>query len=274
MHGPRGPRLCSHSATAGTGRRRGLTPSDDPEGWVAMVSRVGPKTRALAGTNLRDFEIQAAAELGQCAGAQSFRAVRRRDKAPVLLHKFRPVDSLLELGPMLESEDPPDFTKPFVTRFTDLFTAAGSAYLVEPLPVCFSLADAWHYLLLNRPHQARAVTAILTRHLLGLLRQPARNERGLVALSVGNILLTPVGGFGVLVGGVRCREGLLWLRKDPHEPDACDRHSLAEVLRCLLDMEEELAHLRNVPMLLPSDVREGIRYLARAVEQSAGRVRG
>jgi len=239
-----------------------------------MVSRVGPKTRALAGTNLRDFEIQAAAELGQCAGAQSFRAVRRRDKAPVLLHKFRPADSLLELGPMLESEDPPDFTKPFVTRFTDLFTAAGSAYLVEPLPVCFSLADAWRYVLLERPYQARAVTTILTRHLLALVRQLARAERRLTAMRCENVLLTPAGGFGVLVAGVQCREGLLWLRNDPQEPDVCDCRSLAEVLRSLLDMEEELAHLRNVAMLLPPDIREGIRYLARAVEQSAGRVRG
>ncbi len=229
--------------------------------------------RVPAETNLRDFEIQAAAELGQCAAAQSFRAVRRSDNSPVLLHKFRPADSLLELRPVLESVDPPDFTKPFVTRFTDLFAAAGSAYLVEPLPACFSLADAWHYVLLNRPHQARAVTAILTRHLLALVRQLAREQRCLTALRCENILLTPAGGFGVLVAGVQCREGLLWLRNDPQAPDACDCRSLAEVLRSLLDMEEELAHLRNVPMLLPPDVREGIRYLAHAVEQSKRQVK-
>jgi hypothetical protein len=199
--------------------------------------------------------------------------MRRCDDTAVLLHKFRPADSLLKLGPMLESTDPPDFTKPFVTRFTDLFAAAGSAYLVEPLPVCFSLADAWRYVLLERPHQARAVTAILTRHLLGLVRKRAREERCLAALSLENVLLTPAGGFGVLVAGLRCEEGLLWLRKDPQEPDACDHRSLAEVLRSLLDMEEELAHLRNVPMLLPPDIREGIRYLARAVEQSKRRVK-
>jgi len=238
-----------------------------------MVSRVGPEMRTLAGTKLRDFEIRAAAELGQCAGAQSFRAVRRCDGAPVLLHKFRPADSLLELKPVLESADPPDFTKPFLTRFTDLFAAAGSAYLVEPLPVCFSLADTWRYVLLNRPHQARAVTTILTRHLLGLVRQLGREKRCLAALSFENIVLTPDGGFGVLVAGVRCEEGLLWLRNDPQEPVACDHRSLAEILRCLLDMEEELARLRNAPMLLDPDMREGIRYLARVVEHSKRRVK-
>jgi hypothetical protein len=229
--------------------------------------------RALAGTNLRDYEIQAAAELGQCAGAQSFRAVRRCDDTPVLLHKFRPADSLLELGPVLECTDSPDFTKPFVTRFTDLFAAAGSAYLVEPLPVCFSLPDAWRHVLLNRPHQARAVTTILTRHLLVLVRQLARQEGCVATLSLDNIVLTPDGGFGVLVAAVKCEGGLLWLRKDPQEPVACDHRSLADILRSLLDMEEELAELRGVPMLLTPDVREGIRYLAHAVEQSRRRVK-
>jgi len=233
-----------------------------------MVSRVGLPMRALAGTKLRDFEIQASAELGQCAGAQSFRAVRRGDGTLVLLHKFRPAKSLLELGPMLESTEPPDFTKPFMTRFTDLFAVAGSAYLVEPLPVGVSLSDVWRYVLLNRPHQARAVTTILTRHLLPLVRRLAGRERCLAAMSIENIVLTGTGGFGVLVAGIRCEEGLLWLRKDPQGPSASGHGSLAEVLRSLLEMEDELAHLRGAPMLLSPDIREGILLLARAVEQS------
>ena len=244
--------------------------SGDPEGWVDMVSRVGPTVRTRAGTNLRDFEIQAAAELGQCAGAQSFRAVRRSDAMPVLLHKFRPAESLLELGPVLEEGEPAEFTRPFVTRFTDLFAAAGSAYLVEPLPVGFGLSEAWRHVLLSRPHQAQAVTAILTRHLLSLVEQLAGHQRCLAALSVDNIVLTPTGGFGVLVAAIRCAEGLLWLRKDPQASWACDHHALAEVLRSLLDMEDELAYLRGMPMLLPAEIREGILHLAHAVEQ-AGR---
>lgn len=238
-----------------------------------MVSRAGPKVRALAGTKLRDFEIQAAAELGQCAGAQSFRAVRRGDAMPVLLHKFRPAESLLELGPVLEGTEPPDFSMPFVTRFTDLFAAAGSAYLVEPLPVGFSLSEVWRHVLLNRPHQARAVATILSRHLLPLVRQLCGRERCLAALTIENVVLTPVGGFGVLVAGIRCEDGLLWLRKDRQESSACDHRSLAELLRSLLDMEDELVHLRGSPMLLPPEIREGILHLAHAIEQSGRCVR-
>jgi hypothetical protein len=233
-----------------------------------MVSRVGPTEKALAGAKLRDFEIQAAAELGQCAGAQSFRAVRRADAMPVLLHKFRPAKSLLELRPVLDCAEPPDFTRPFLTRFTGLFTAAGSAYLVEPLPAGVSLSDAWRHVLLNRPHQAQAVAAILTHHLVPLVRQLAGQERCLAALSMENIVLTPTGGFGVLVAGVRCEAGLLWLRRDPREPSASDHHALAEILRSLLDMEEELAHVRGRPVLLPPETREDILRLAYVVEQS------
>ena len=245
----------------------------DPQGWVDMVSRVRPTTGPRAGAKLRDFDIQSAAEYGQCAGAQSFRAVCRGDDAPVLLHKFRPAQSLLDLGPILELPEPPDFTRPFVTRFTDIFAAAGSAYLVEPLPVCFSLCDAWRYVLQNRPHQAHTVTTTLTRHLLMLVRQLAGQGQRHGALSVQNIVLTPTGCFGALAGGIRCEEGLLWLRKDVEEPSASDPRALAEVLRSLLDIEEELARLRNVPMILSPDVREGILFLARAVGQSGRRAK-
>jgi len=238
-----------------------------------MVSRVRPTTGPRTGTKLRDFEIQAAAEYGQCAGAQSFRAIRHGDDTPVLLHKFRPAQSLLELGPILDSPEPPDFTRPFVTRFTDIFAAAGSAYLVEPLPVCFSLSDAWRYVLLNRPHQAHTITTTLTRHLLMLVRELAKQRRRHGALHVENIVLTPTGCFGALAGGIQCEEGLLWVRKDVEEPSVSDPRALAEVLRSLLDIEEELARLRNVPMILSPDIREGILFLAHAVGQSRRRVK-
>jgi hypothetical protein len=76
-----------------------------------------------------------------------------------------------------------------------------------------------------------------------------------------------------LAGGVRCEEGLLWLRRDIEEPSTSDPRALAEVLRSLLDIEEELASLRNVPMILSPDVREGILFLARAVGQSGRRTK-
>lgn len=247
--------------------------SDGPEGWVDMVSWGGPGMRALAGTKLRDFEIQAAAEVGRCAGAQSFRAVRRGDGASVLLHKFRPAKSLLELGPMLESAEPPDVTRPFMTRFTDLFAVAGSAYLVEPLPASIHLSDVWRHLLLNRPHQARAFASILTHHLLALVRHLSGRERSIAALSIENIVLTGPGGFAILAAGIRCEEGLLWLRKEPQESFGCDHRTLAEVLRRLLDMEDEIADLRGAPALLSADSRDGILQLSHAVERSRCRAR-
>jgi hypothetical protein len=92
-------------------------------------------------TVLRDFSIEGAAELGACTGAQSFRATRQGDGRPVLLHKFRPAAALLDLEPRIAGPEPPDFDGPFVTQFTDLFVAAGSAYLVELLPPGFALSD-------------------------------------------------------------------------------------------------------------------------------------
>lgn len=155
-----------------------------------------------------------------------------------------------------------------MTRFTDIFAAAGSAYLVEPLPVCLSLEDAWRYVLMNRPHQAHTVTTTLTRHLLMLVHQLARQGQRHGALSVANVVLTPTGCFGALAGGVQCEEGLLWLRKDIEEPSTSDSRALAGVLRSLLDIEEELAGLRHVRMILSPDIREGILFLAHAVGQS------
>jgi hypothetical protein len=238
-----------------------------------MVLQAGPTRRGLAGTKLRDYEIQSAAESGQCAGAQSFRAVARCDGAPVLLHRFRPANSLLDLGPILECTERPDFTQPFVTRFTDVFAAAASAYLVEPLPVCVSLSDIWRYVLLNRSEQAFTVVAILLRHLLTLVRRLADEGQCHGAIGVDTIVLPSGGSFGVLAGSVRCEGGLLWLRKDPREPTACDFRSLAKVLHCLLDMEVELAYLRNTSLLLGPAVRDGMTDLARTIEQTRLRAR-
>ena len=121
--------------------------------------------RVVTPTTLRDFGIEGAAELGECTGAQSFRATRHDDGQPVLLHKFRPAQSLIDLGPLVTREKPPDFTKPFVTQFTDLFVVAGSAYLVEPLPPCFALSDLWRYVLQRRSDQAYTVITIVVRQL-------------------------------------------------------------------------------------------------------------
>jgi hypothetical protein len=219
-------------------------------------------------TSLRDFEIEGAAEVGECTGAQSFRATRQRDAQPVLLHKFRPAESLLELGPLLTHEEPPDFTKPFVTHFTDLFVVAGSAYLVEPLPPCSALSDLWRYVLQKRPDQAYTVIALVIRQLLAILRRLTRQSRYHGALSLGNIVLAPTARFGILAGHLACQDGRLWLRKDPASPIEPDSHALADLLGTLLDIEAEVATLQNIPTLLPAEACHRIHELRRAVLQA------
>jgi len=220
-------------------------------------------------TALRDFSIEGAAELGACTGAQSFRATRQSDGRPVLLHKFRPAEALLDLEPLIASPEPPDFTTPFVTQFTDLFVAAGSAYLVEPLPPGFALSDLWRFVLQKRPDQAFAVIAVVVRHLASILHRLQRQNRYHGALSVENILLASTASFGVLTAHLPCQEGRLWLRKDPESPVRPDCYAFADVLGALLEIETQTAALQNVPMLLPAGVRHRIRELVRAVEQAA-----
>jgi hypothetical protein len=224
--------------------------------------------RAVTPATLRDFGIERAAELGECTGAQSFRATRRHDGQSVLLHKFRPAQSLVDLGPLVTGEEPPDFTKPFVTQFTDLFVVAGSAYLVEPLPPCFALSDLWRYVLQKRSDQAYTVITIVVRQLLSLLGRLMHQSRYHGALSLENIVLAPTASFGLLAAHIPCRSGRLWLRKDPQTPVKPDSCALADVLGLLVDMEAQIAALQNVPMLLPATVRHNIHELLRAVEQA------
>jgi len=224
--------------------------------------------KASAATTLHDFVIQGAAEHGQCSSAQSFRATHRPSGRPVLLHKFRPATSLTALGPVVADAEPPDFTKPFVTRFTHLFTVAGSAYLVEPLPPGFALSDLWRFVLQKRPDQAFVVIAVVVRHLASILHRLLRQNRYHGALSVENIVLASTARFGVLTAHLPCQKGRLWLRKDPESPVKPDCCAFAEVLGALLDIEAQTAALQNVPLLLPEAVRHRIRELVRAVEQA------
>lgn len=218
---------------------------------------------------LRDFAIEGAAELGGCTGAQSFRASRQTNGQPVLLHKFRPAEALLDLGPLISREEPPDFTRPFITQFTDLFVVAGSAYLVEPLPPCFALGDLWRYVLQKRSDQAYTVMAAVLRQLLVLLRRLLHQSRYHGALTLENIVLAPTARFGLLAGHLACQDGQLWLRKDPESPVEPDAQALAGLLSTLLEIEAETATLQNVPTLLPGTVRHSLHELRHAVAQAA-----
>jgi hypothetical protein len=236
--------------------------------------------KADAATTLRDFAIQGAAEIGACSGAQSFRAARRHDGRPVLLHKFRPAESLTALGPVLPHTASPDFSRPFVTQFTDLFVVAGSAYLVEPLPPCSGLSDVWRHVLQKRPGQSLAVMTVLIRQMLSLTHRLLCEGRRHTAFDLGNIVLAPAGCFGVLTAHLECDQGLLRLRRNVGcavhtDILQCDRHGvhstpymLVAVLGSLLDMDAEIAAIRRTPLQLPVDVHRRIRNLLYAVQRA------
>lgn len=220
-----------------------------------------------AGTSLHDFQIERAAELGMCRTAQSFRARRQIDDAPVLLHKFRPAESLLDLGPVITRHQPPDFTRPFMTWFTDLFVVAGSAYLVEPLPNCFALAEVWRNTLLQRPDDAFGLVATLVRELARIVKTSAEADGSRVILTADNVVLSESGHFAVLAGCLSCRDGRLWLRQDPEDPVVSTEKALADLLAMLLEMEQEMAESRGAVGVLSERTRRQMNRLIRALER-------
>lgn len=233
-----------------------------------MTCTIPYARKADTTVSLRDFTILGAAKLGECGGAQSFRAARRLDGQPVLLHKFRPAAPLTALGPLLTERNPPDFRKPFVTRFSDLFAVAGSAYLIEPLPVCSGLSDVWRHVLQKRSGQAIDVMAVLIRQMISITHQLRHEGKCHGALGVGNVVLAPAGCFGVLTAHVECEGGMMWLRKDPANPPQHDSHGLVDVLGSLLDLDVEVAALQTAPMRLPIDIHRKIRGLLYAIQRA------
>jgi len=224
--------------------------------------------RTGAATSLHDYAIQGAAELDGCKGAQSFRALRRHDGMPVLLHKFRPAIALTAPGPLLADREPPDFTRPFLTRFTDFFSVAGSAYLVEPLPPCSCLADVWRHVLQKRPHQSVAVMTVLLQQMLSILRQLTCQGKCHGALDLRNVVLAPTGCFGLLAARVECATGLLWLRRPPQNPPRSDAHCLVDILGALLGLDAEVAMAQRMPTQIPTSIHHKVHSLLHALRRT------
>lgn len=233
-----------------------------------MTCTISYIPRAQAPASLKDFTIQGAAELGECSGAQSFRAIRKEDDRPVLLHKFRPAAPLTSLGPLVKEGESPDFCRPFVTRFSDLFAVAGSAYLVEPLPVCSGLSDVWRHVLQKRPGQAATVMAVLIRQMISITHQLLHLGRSHGAVDAQNIVLAPAGCFGLLASRVECAGGVQWLRRDAGAPLQSDCHALVDVLATLLDLDVEVAGAKSSPMRVSPETHRKIRSLSYALEQA------
>jgi len=235
--------------------------------WMELEPTGTYTQKADTTTTLHDFVIQGAAEIGECSGAQSFRATHRQAGRSVLLHKFRPAESLTRLRPLVEEGGLPDFSRPFVTRFTHLFVVAGSAYLVEPVPLCSRLREVWRYALQERRGRSLAVVTVLIRQMLSITHGLVHRNRRHGALDLDNIVLASTGCFGVLTAHLECEEGLLWLRKDPDRPARPDFYCLVDILNSLLDMDAEIAAIRKTPLQLPKDVHRRIRNLSHALER-------
>lgn len=187
---------------------------------------------------------------------------------PVLLHKFRPAASLTALGPLLVDQEPPDFRRPFLTRFADYFVVAGSAYLVEPLPPCSGLSDVWRHVLQKRPHQTLAVMTVLLRQLISITHQLTCQGKCHGALDLQNVVLAPAGCFGVLAARLECERGVLWLRRNHETPPRSDAHCLVDILGSLLDLDAEVAVLQKTPVRVPLGIHRRIRSLLHALQRT------
>ncbi len=200
--------------------------------------------------SLHDFTIQRHAEVGACGSAGSFRALRRCDGLPVLLHRFRPAGTLIDQAPNLSTTDPPDFTRPFLSRFTGVIVAAGSAYLVEPLPVSAALEDAWRSVLLESPSQCvgflRAMLAQVTTALTPLVNLGVRHG----AVCLGNLVLTTQATYGVLAGHVDSANGPIVVRPaDGAVAAQDDLMALSDLPSRLIEIETSMARARGQSLL-------------------------
>lgn len=106
---------------------------------------------------LQDFLITHPARTGTCGNAGSFQVVHKLHNWPALLHRFKPIDVLP--AKQIRLENTPDFTRPFLSRFTGILQTHGSLYLIEPLPNIISLIEVWREILWKCPEIA--VNAIL-----------------------------------------------------------------------------------------------------------------
>lgn len=222
--------------------------------------------------SFHDFVIIGPAEF-DCSGSRGgFRAIRRSDRLPVLLHRFRPPGTLLDPMPRIRRTDPPDFSQPFLTRFTGVLQAGGSAYLVEPLPVCASLQSAWRAVLLNTAGRAVGFVGILVTQLILAVRAAARQHDNGGAVCSQNVVLTQAGTYGLLAACLESDGGRRWLRPVPPHCTSVDNTSpasrpareaaaLARVVEDLLETEQAMARARRSEILSPQQ-RDAIRTAA------------
>jgi hypothetical protein len=218
---------------------------------------------------LQDYTIQGPCEVRPRGNTGSFRAVRRRDGLTVLLHRFRPAGILVDRQPVIELTEAVDFTRPFMTRFSQIIVAAGSAYLVEPLPPSVPLADVWRTVLHQHPDDAVRVAHSLVAQLRQIMSSPGfKSQPGHVCLE--NLVLAPGGTWGLLATLPRANETRMWIRRQGGYRSeslrrqlvgCCAESAIARVVENLMSMHVDIARTTGQP-LLSDDQQRSIALLA------------
>ena len=227
-------------------------------------------------SSLHDFEIRGAAEVPTCGTHGGFRAVRRRDGLSVILHRFRPPAELHHGQAFQPSGGVPSFDTPFVSRFTDSLEAAGSAYLVEPLPISVPAAEAWQAILTTSPECGQGFAEVLVEQVSTALSHLARDGECHAAVCLENLVLTQQGVYGLLAGHFDTTSGRRWVRPDPRCPPRAveydqpllldDVVGLGRVVHELLVIEARLSQGR-CQGLLAASVRSAIMRLSTDLTQ-------
>ncbi len=207
--------------------------------------------------SLQDFEIHSGADLGICGNKGSFRGKLRKNGLPVLLHRFRPAEYLLDSRPIIKDAKPPDFTVPFVTRFTGIFIGPGSVYLVEPLPLSIVLIDSWRSVLAKSPQNAFGFVKVLIEQLL----LSVQGERDFHGVHLDNIVLTKNSSYGILAGCIDSEDGPIQLRPSYPAENGNLFPALSIVIEKLLEVEASMARMQN-RQILPYDIYEKISKFA------------
>ncbi len=206
---------------------------------------------------LQDYTIQGPCEVRPCGNMGSFRAVRRCDGLPVLLHHFRPAGILVDRQPDLELTEVVDFTQPFITRFSHVIVAAGSAYLVEPLPPSVPLADVWRTVLHQHTDDAVRVVHSLVAQLRQIVSNPGFQARpGHVCLE--NLVLAPGGTWVLLAALPRANEIRVRIRRQGGYRSeslgrqlggCCAGSAIAQVIENLMRMHFDITRMTGQPLL-------------------------
>jgi hypothetical protein len=209
-------------------------------------------------TPLHEFKIQSGAEIGSCSNMGSFRAVRLKDSLPVLLHRFRPAEIF---SPAITDTHIPDFHVPFATKFIASFKTTGSLYLVEPLPVCISLSDAWRSMLINSPECAQDFIEALIEQLLRILFP--LNDKGEKhgGVCIENIVLTQNSSYGLLTNKLITQDGFILLRHATYTHYYGDFAAIGQILKELLNIEA-LISLSHKKPIIHYKIRSKVELLA------------